>query len=83
MVITEMLEQSAEAISSTHQQILWSHCDGDIILDFDDRTIKMNGTEYHPILLKKLLDVCANNNFEMVFHTCLCQKCTAERNQHN
>ena len=83
MRMTEILEETADAISTTYEQILWNHVDGEIALDFADKSINLLGDEYHPFIIKQFLDICEHYDFELIYHTCQCENCKAERNQHN
>ena len=58
MRMSVILESSGDAISDTHQQLLWHLEEGDIILDFAKRTINVMGQGHHPITIAELLDVC-------------------------
>jgi hypothetical protein len=80
MRITEILEQCGDAISDTHEQVLWHHVNGNIILDFADQTINLASDEHHPIIFAHLLDICAHYGFEMNVITCQCPNCQAHRN---
>ena len=66
MRMTEILEETADAISTTYEQILWNHADGEIALDFADRSINLLGDDYHPIIIKKFLDICEHYDFELI-----------------
>ena len=81
--MTEILKESADAVSTTYEQVLWNHDDGEIALDFADRTINLLGNAYHPFIIKCFLDICEHYDFELIYHTCQCENCRAERNQHN
>lgn len=83
MRMTEILMESAHAISSTHEQLLWPHDEGDIILDFESKCITCMGDDYPAMLIKKLIDVCEHYDMELNFHICNCPNCSASRNQHN
>ena len=83
MRMTEILMESAHAISSTHEQLLWPHDDGDIICDLSEKCITCMGDDYPPMLIKKLIDVCEHFDMELNFHVCSCPTCSASRNQHN
>ena len=83
MRMTEILESAGDAISDTHQQLLWHHEDGDIMLDFSNRTISVIGNEHHPLIIAHFLQVCEHYDFELNVHTCDCSKCKEQRSQYN
>jgi hypothetical protein len=83
MRMTEILKESAHAISATREQLLWPHDDGDIIVDFAAKCITCMGSDYSPMLLSKLIDVCEHFEIELNIHSCECPTCTAMRNQYN
>lgn len=83
MRMTEILKESAHAISSTREQLLWPHDDGDIIVDFASKCITCMGDDYSPMLLSKLIDVCEHFEIELNLHICECPTCVATRKQYN
>jgi hypothetical protein len=56
MRITETLGTAADAMSMTFKQLLWHDDDGDIVVDFEDRSINVyyenNGIDLRPYFLK-------------------------------
>jgi hypothetical protein len=83
MRITECLEQAADAISETHEQLLWHHVHGNIVVDFATRTINVLGDEHHPFIISHLLEICEHYYFALNINTCDCPNCKALKQQYN
>ena len=83
MRITETLETAADAMSTTFKQLLWHHEDGDIIVDFDDRSINIFNPEHDEEIIEALSAICDTYEFDLNIHNCQCANCRAARQQYN
>ena len=83
MRITETLGTAADAMSMTFKQLLWHDDDGDIVVDFEERSINVFNPKHDEEIIEALSMICDTYDFELNIHNCQCSNCKAARNQHN
>jgi hypothetical protein len=87
MAITEVLEQSAHAITHCLTAIKWNHARGEIMVNFDEKHIVFFDSEHHPIIIAAMANIAEQRGFELLFvgddEECDCANCKAERVKHN
>lgn len=83
MRMTEIIGTAADAISTTYNQLLWYDEDGDIIVDFDDRSVNVFNPEHNSDIIQALRMICDDYDFELNKFSCQCGKCNPARQQYN